>query len=180
MTRRGWLLRRARRTLGWPGLAGLGLLALAPLLYAGLALPEHLRLAGLQQQVAAAKTRAAAPAGTAESGIESRLAAFYSEFPVRETAPDWLEKIYAAGNATALALEKVDYKLNPDRDSRLLRYEIDLPVHGGYVQIRQFIQAVLAEIPTLALRDVQISRGSIAEPTVEAQLRFVLYLREAA
>ena len=37
----------------------------------------------------------------AAMGPEARLAAFYSEFPVRETLPGWLEKIYAAGNTAA-------------------------------------------------------------------------------
>lgn len=180
MTRRGWLLRRARRALGWPGLAGLALLILATLFYFGVNLPERLQAAGLRQQVAAAKTRAATPAAAGEASAEARLAAFYNEFPVRQTLPGWLEKIYAAGNGAALALERADYRLNPDRNSRLLRYEVDLPVRGSYVQIREFIRTVLAEVPTLALRDLQLQRSTIGDPTVEARIRFILYLREAA
>lgn len=180
MTRRGWLLRRARRRLGWPGLAGLALLGLGLVFYAGVNLPERLRAAGLQQQVAAARSQAATRASPAAMGPEARLAAFYGEFPVRETLPGWLEKIYAAGNTAALALDRADYKLNPDRDSRLLRYEVDLPVRGSYVQIREFIRTVLAEVPTIALRDLQLQRSAIGDPEVEARIRFILYLREAA
>lgn len=177
MTRRGWPLRRARRRLGWPGLSGLGLIVLALLFYAGANLPERLQRLDLEQRVAAVRARPAPPS-SAEAGIEARLATFYSQFPGPDSAPAWLEKIYGAGNAAALVLEKVDYKLSPDRNSRLLRYEVDLPVQGSYIQIRQFIQAILGDIPAIALREIQIQRNTIADPKVEAQIRFILYLRE--
>jgi Tfp pilus assembly protein PilO len=177
---RTWLLRRWRRAIGWPGLAGVALLVLAAVVYVGLGLPERLEAEGVKQQVAAARTRAATPARSERQGAEARLAAFYNEFPARGTAPTWLQKVYAAGEQFSLGLEKAEYRQTLDRNSRLLQYEISLPVRGSYVQIREFIRTVLAEIPTIALRDFQIQRANIGEPTVEAQIRFILYLREAA
>lgn len=180
MTRRGWLWRRWRRAVGWPGLAGSGLLVLAALFYVLAVLPDRLGLEGVRQQVAAARTRATAPASAGPRGVEARLAAFYNGFPARDSARAWLEKIYAAGNATALNLERGEYKLSVDRNSRLLTYEINLPVRGSYVQIREFVRTVLDGIPTIALRDLQMKRATIGDPGLEAQIRFVLYLREAA
>ncbi|MGE5493183.1 MAG: type 4a pilus biogenesis protein PilO [Actinomycetota bacterium] len=175
-----WFLRRWRRAIGWPGLAGIALLVLAAVVYVGLSLPEHLQLAGVQQQVAAARARAASPANTQRQGAEAQVAAFYNAFPSRDTAPAWLQKIYAAGDQFSLSLDRAEYKQTLDRNSRLFNYEVNLPVKGSYVQIREFIRTVLTEIPTLALREVQIRRPNIAEPTVDAQIRFILYLREAA
>lgn len=180
MNRRSWLLRRWRRSLGWPGLAGAGLLVLALLFYAGASLPERLRAHGLEQEVAAARARASAPARPAETGTEARLASFYSGFPGRDTAPVWLEKLYAAGQQAGLALERTEYKATPDRASRLLQYEITLPVRGSYLQVRQFIRTALNDIPTMALREIHFRRANIGEPVVDAQIRFVLYLREGA
>jgi len=179
MSDRGWLLRRWRRALGWPGLAGAALLVLALLVFVGLGLPERLQLEGVKQQVAAARTRASTPTRSDRQGTEAQMAAFYNAFPSRNTAPAWLQKIYAAGEQFSLGLEKAEYKQTLDRNSHLFNYEINLPVRGSYVQIREFIRTVLAEIPTLALRDVQIRRANIGESTVEAQIRFILYLREA-
>lgn len=175
-----WHLGLWRRRLGWPGMAGAALLALAVLFLLGVVIPEHLKATDLEQRATAAA--AAAKAGTVPTGLtpEARLASFYQTFPERSTAPEWLEKIYAAGAQAALTLDKGEYKLNPDRDARLVRYEISLPVRGSYVQIRQFIRAVLAEIPFAALSDIQIRRGKVSDPNVEAGIRFTLYLREAA
>lgn len=179
MSPRAWQLRRWRRALGWPGLAGIALLVLAVLVFAGLDLPERLRLEGVKDQVAAARSRATAPTRSGREGAEAQVVAFYNAFPSRNTAPAWLQKIYAAGNQFSLNLERGEYRQTLDRNSRLLNYEINLPVRGSYVQVREFVRTALAEVPTLALRDLQIRRANIGEPTVDAQIRFVLYLREA-
>ncbi|MBS1190542.1 MAG: hypothetical protein H6R10_2334 [Rhodocyclaceae bacterium] len=179
MTPRAWLLRRWRRILGTPGLAGIGLLFLGVVFWAGVSLPERLQVGGLERQVAAAKARAAGPGRPGPQGAETQLAAFYNGFPSRGTAPAWLQKIYAAGEQFSLNLEKAEYRQTLDRNSRLLAYQIDLPVRGSYVQIREFIRVALAEVPTLALRDLQIRRAAIGESLVDAQIRFILYLREA-
>lgn len=175
-----WHLALWRRHLGWPGLAGAALLAVALLFYAAVVIPDHLKASDLQQQVTT--MTAAAKAGSVPTSLspEARLATFYQTFPERSTATSWLEKIYAAGTQAALVLDKAEYRLTPERDARLVRYEVNLPVHGSYVQIRQFIRAVLAEIPFAALNDIQIRRGAISDATVEARIRFNLYFRESA
>lgn len=175
-----WHLLQWRRRLGWPGLAGAALAALAVLFYAVAALPEHFASLGLERRVAEAEAAARAGKAPEEQRPEVRLARFYQAFPARGTAPAWLEKIYAAGSAAGLVLDKGEYRLNPDPGRRLVRYEIALPVRGGYVQVRQFIQTVLAQIPTVALSDVEFRRATIGDPNVEARLRFILYLREEA
>lgn len=177
---RAWLLRRWRRAIGWPGLGGIALLVLALLVLVGLDLPERLQLGGLKEQVAAARSRSTSPARSGGQGTEAEMAAFYGTFPAGSTAPVWLQKIYAAGDQFSLGLEKGDYKQTLDRNSHLLNYEISLPVRGSYVQIREFIRTVLAEVPSLALRDIQFHRANIGEPAVDAQIRFILYLRETA
>lgn len=175
-----WHLAYWRRLLGWPGQAGVALLVVGVLLYGASVIPDRWRAAGLRREIAATEAAARAGAVPREQGPEFRLAAFYQAFPERASAGAWLEKVYAAGNAAGLVLDKGEYRLDPDRDARLVRYEINLPVRGGYPQVRQFIRAVLAEIPSMALSDVQFRRGVISEPAVEARIRFVLYLREAA
>lgn len=175
-----WTLGHWRRRLGWPGVAGAGLAALALVFYAGVVIPDRFAAARLRQQAAAAEAAARAGKTPEAQRPEVRLALFYQAFPERGTAPAWLEKIYAAGSAAGLLLDKGEYKLSPDPDHRLVRYEISLPVHGGYVQVRKFIQDVLAQIPTVALSDVDFRRAAIGDPNVDARIRFILYLREAA
>lgn len=175
-----WLFNLWRRRLGWPGLAGAALLALALLFYAAAVVPEHLEAARLQDQATALEAAAKVGAVPANLGPEARLASFYRTFPERGTATAWLERIYTAGTQAGLVLDKGDYRLSAESNARLVRYEVNLPVHGSYPQVRQFVRAVLAEIPFAALNDIQIKRGNVGEATVEANIRFNLYFREAA
>lgn len=174
-TRLRWQRHLWRRRLGWPGLAGALLLGLGLLAYAGLIIPDQMKAADLRQQAnTAARTDAAPVAGA----TDNRQPAVYQSFPESDTASAWLEKIYDAGAAAQLNLDKGEYRLTPDPNSGLARYEINLPVRGGYVQVRQFVRTVLAELPFAALDDIQIRRGNIGEGTVEARIRFTLFLRD--
>jgi hypothetical protein len=175
-----WQLALWRRRLGRPGLAGVALLALALLFYAAVVIPEHLEANDLEERTTA--MAAAARSGDVPAGLapQARLAAFYQAFPGRDAATEWLERIYAAGEQAGLVLDKGEYRLAPERDARLVRYEVNLPVRGNYVQIRRFVRSVLADIPFAALNDFQIRRGTVSEGEVEARLRFNLYFREEA
>lgn len=173
-----WHLARWRRRLGWPGLAGMALLVLALGFELVVAVPERLEITELRERVAAAEEARQAGVPPPGQGPEAGLAAFYRALPPRASAGSWLEKIYAAGRDASLLLDKGEYKLNPAPDTRLARYEISLPVRGGYGQIRTFVDTVLRDIPAIALDDLQIRRGNITEGTLEARIRFVLYLRE--
>lgn len=174
-----WQLGRWRRRLGWPGQAGAAL-CLVALLFLAAGVPVRSRIAALDALIAAEQARAAQPAGAAPASPDARLAAFFDAFPPRASVGNWLEQIYSAGSAAALELDKADYKLAVDPASQLLRYEIDLPVQGNYVQIRRFAGDALTRVPTLALRDIQFRRDLIDSNEVEARIHFVLYLREGA
>ena len=57
-----------------------------------------------------------------------------------------------------------------------MRFQMVLPVKGEYRQIRRFLAALPAEIPIIALEDVQFSRQNVGDSTVEARIRMALYL----
>lgn len=173
-----WYGRRWRRALGWPGFAGLLLLFLAAAFHLAATLPAERRSRELQAQLAEARQRAAAPAPREIASPAARLLAFYEQFPRRDSLAAWMEQIYAAGRHAALVLERAEYKLAAERGSPLLRYEIGLPLHGSYPQVRLFIREVLEKAPTLALRDIEIGRAAIGESRLDVRLRLVLYLRE--
>ena len=51
-----------------------------------------------------------------------------------------------------------------------------LPLKGEYPQIRRFLAALPAELPIVALENVQFERQKVADPNVEARIRLVLFL----
>ena len=53
-------------------------------------------------------------------------------------------------------------------------------IKGTYPQLRGFVAEVLEKVPAAGLEDVVIKREAIGVPTLDAQLRFVVYLGGAS
>jgi Tfp pilus assembly protein PilO len=167
------------RSLGKPGLAG-ALLLLASLAYALAAvLPAQHELARVQQQA----TRAEAALAGVRSGrdappltMEKRRDAFYRALPAQGDVTQWIERIYDAAAAEQLSLGRGEYAQTAIADTRLVRYRIVLPIHGGYRQIRRFIATAQTDVPSLSLDDISLQRQSVAEAEIEARIQFSLYL----
>jgi hypothetical protein len=138
----------------------------------------------LQQQLALLKSDAGSLTlpdkslrrSTAAPASERALSDLYTFFPPQDGRVDAMEKIYAAAAKFNLNLDQGDYQLVQERDLKLARYEMVLPVRGDYVQIRKFVALALSEVPTLALDGISLTRQNITDPTVDAQLRMTLYL----
>ena len=93
-----------------------------------------------------------------------------------EALPEWLDKVFAAAARHSVALDKGEYDPGRDKDGKLIRYQLLLPVKAAYPQVRGFLESVLQEVPAAALDSVTFQRESIASPQVEAQVRFTLML----
>jgi hypothetical protein len=164
--------------LGRSGALGLALLVAAAAFAMG-AIPAQLeRLQTLRARLEAPQVRPAA-AARAPASPEEQMQAFYAYFPPLATLPDWLERIYGAAARRGLALEAGEYRLAPQPGSRLARYQVTLPVHGRYGQVRAFIAEVLAQVPPAALEEVSFRRESIGEDALHVRLRFTLYLQRS-
>lgn len=171
-----WLKR-----LGRPGVAGLALTVFAAMFTLSAILPARDELRQLRQDVGSARAALRRMADQGMAGGEGKgtsLAAFHRHFPEVASAPDWLDRIYAAAARQSLALEQADYKLLRSKEARLAAYQISLPVRGSYLQIRNFIVEVLNEVPAAALEDVSFQRQEVGAATVEGRVRLTLYLRQ--
>lgn len=170
-------LRRALSTIAWPGVLGLTLLVGAASVYFTVVQDRATRLAEIKRESASLKSRIerAAKSGIPETGSAEELAKFYGFFsgPI---LTDWLNKLYAAADAQKLLLEQGEYRLSPDKTGKLTRYQITLPVKGSYLQIRQFVDQALLDVPVAALDDINFKREAIGGTQLEARIKFTLYL----
>jgi hypothetical protein len=172
-----WRIRRNAHAFGWPGAAAILLLVLYTCFVFFVRNPLQGRIVTLQQE--AATLRALSSVKSREQKIlnpADQLVEFYRFFPKQDTVSDWMEKLYAAAMQQGLNVEQGEYRLAHDRNSKNTRYDIVLPLKGGYLQIRKFIAQALAEVPTLSLDGISFARQKIGDSTVDAQLRFTLYL----
>ncbi len=162
------------RALGWPGMAGIGVLVACASACWSAWLPLAGRLEAAQarqQELARASVR---PAGQAQ--LPAQLEAFYRRFPARRELPAELEKIFAAAAAQGISLDKAEYRSSRAVSGRLNRIQITLPVSGEYPKIRLFLATVRQTVPTAAIAAVTLARKGIADPAVEAQIRLLLFV----
>ena len=182
MSRLVWTLRCLWRTVGPAGICGLILLLGIALFHWGVLIQERTDLDAMQaQSVNLAARLAQQRLQPASLSTEEQLAQFYSVLPETSGAvlADTLEKLYALGHAEALVLEQGSYRLASEASEPLARFDIVFPVKGSYPQLRRFMAKALRDIPALALESVSFNRQSIGDASVDAQLRFTLYLRSA-
>lgn len=113
------------------------------------------------------------------------ISRFYKQFPTAEALPSALATINKISNQHKLALNSGDYKFSKVKeknelgDKKLTKYEVILPIKGQYPQIRAFINQVLQQLPALALLDMQLRRENTENPTIDARLVFVIFVRSA-
>ena len=106
----------------------------------------------------------------------SQLSNFYAFFPLTDAVPDILGRIQRAAQRNDLTLARGEYKFTEERDFQLARYQITLPVAGAYSQVRGFVNDVLDAVPAAALEELTLKREAIGEDTLEARVRFTLFL----
>jgi hypothetical protein len=164
---------------GIPGAIGAALAvgALAFLLFA--VLPSRQELERTQtalQQAAERKARPQRPGEDKVQAPQDALKAFYDSFPKESNAADALQQIYDAAKQNGIELPHGAYTMELDGKAGLVRYRITFPVTGSYQNIRGFINAALAALPTLALEHVDFQRQKVGDPLLEAKIRLSLLL----
>lgn len=180
ISRAAWLARHRLQQLGRPGVLALGLFAFCLAFYVSALLPAREKLHSLEQDAAMLRQRMATstkPIREAEAvGPQAQLAAFYKALPSNASTPDLLQEIYRAAAASQVRLDQGAYRLVADRDGRLQRYQITLPLKGSYPEIKGFLALVMKELPTLALDGISFQRQNIADPLLDTQVKLTLYL----
>ena len=163
------------RNVGTAGLVGAALLIIGVLAYSTMVVPLYDEIASLNGEVAATRARMTGRLSPA-AARDAELSSFYSFFPKSQSSPLWLGKIYGAAKQTGIRLTSGEYEFQRTTGSRLGRYRISLPAHGSYEQVRDFIAAVLRDVPAASLDDISLRREAIESPDLEARLRLTLFM----
>jgi len=169
-----------------PLLAGAGLALLACLAALGWTVHtatqldaerDALKLAAARSAPSPSPAIPAAPAVT-DAPPPDRLEAFYAALGPRRYAEQQVKTLFALAARNGLSLSQGEYKTGYDRNARVYTYQVNLPVKGSYGAIWQFALGALRAIPFASLDDIGFRRDTIGDPSVEARLRFTLYLKD--
>ncbi len=170
------LIEQAGR-LGWPGMLGAFLLALS-LGFAVLGLlPTRQALAAMEHQLSEGRMQlATAITRPVSKRVPDQLGEFRRNLPAQLDATGAIDRIYALALEENIALSRGEYALGLDPKTRLARYQVLLPVRGSYPQLRRFLHGLQAQLPALALEEVDLQRKQIADSELEGRIRMTLYL----
>lgn len=166
-----WHLRKALRPLGRTGLAGvalgvlallLGLLGTRPLDADNAA--TRLRLDALKQAVA---TPRPAPEPFADADPLASL-------PPTGEAAQHIGELERLARAHGIALPRGQYSASAQAGTRLVRWQLTLPVEAEYPALVAWLAAAMERLPTLTLDDMKLKRDRIESRTLQAQLRLSL------
>jgi hypothetical protein len=76
-----------------------------------------------------------------------------------------------------VSLEVGHYAFIPAKAGNVGRYEFEFPLHASYQQVRDFINRTLTAVPAAGLDKLRIERKSVADQAVNADVRFVVFVR---
>lgn len=163
--------------LGWAGVAG-AVLIVGSLAYdAGVVRPRETALEDQLNRNAQARRTAEALRAQAASQADAGVAA---RPPLAPAAAAALRRLFDAADEAGLQLAQGEYRLTEVKDAPLRRYQLSLPVAGGYPEIRAFVAQALNADPALALTAIQLRREQVENPELDALLNFTLYLEPGA
>ena len=167
-------MKRLMDKIGPTGLVALALLAVAVLFSNLVVTPLEQRSQAIKENAGrqGRGTPAVAPGG-------DKVAAVYGFLEMPEDTTDWLAKLHGIGTATGVQLKSASYRTH-QTESRIVRYEIVLPVSGSYGQIRDFLKRAALEIPVLSIDQVTLKKeerkGATPQAALQAEMRLTLHM----
>ena len=163
-------------TLGAAGVLGLGVLLFCVPFYLTAVAPAERELEAQRSAAERFKSRSPYQKVASGNGASSELSRFHSLFPPIERLTDELEKLYSLARNAKLELQQGEYRLEA-RGPGLAAYRVTLPIRGSYPQIREFIGAVLEEMPIASVDALRFERKKAVEAQLEAQVRLTIHFR---
>jgi hypothetical protein len=183
----GWLrMRWQAERLGTPGKIGFALFIFSAAFFIAAVLPRRAESSALMVKAAAMQARLKAEPVQASGLMDRRkvvyghegLQLFYEFFPNFDSTPFWINEVVQSAAEHAVEISGTEYRLVREKDLKLARYEMLVPVRGKYSQVRGFIADALRAVPPMALVDVAIKREGVESELLDANLKFNLYLIE--
>ncbi len=176
-----WQLAR----LGSLGKIGVGLFVVAGIFFLGAVLPAMKELKALEERAEALQLQVQQrllsgdmPVVEKKLTSDQALQAFYEFFPRFDSSPYWIRELVRVARKQGVEINSSDFKLTFERDWRLSRYEIIIPLRGRYSQIRGFMAEAFEAVPNMAITGFTIKRDDIQSTQLEMRLEISLYLNE--
>lgn len=162
-------LARLLQTIGWAGVGGMALMAVA-LILAWLAWSKYDRLpveSSIDRQRPSSSHTAPAPQEPA-----------FPKLAVRAEVPLILSRIARAATNSGLTWTAAEYRLVPSSDRQAGALEVRCAFKAPYPKLRSMVAEVLGLAPAVTFREMSFSRSGIDVPDVDARFAIVVPLAD--
>ena len=171
------LIEQLGSQLGWQGISGIFLFALAGIFSIVALDPLEREVSFMHNRLDGERSKAAMQSRTFSLGDrQQELARFFDSLPAEEDVTDVLAKVYAIAEASGVGFKQAAYHLE-DRNSPRMEYKITFSVQGDYARVRSFVAHVLAENPAIGLDRISFQRDKVNDPVLKADIQLMLFLR---
>lgn len=173
------MFEQLRAQLGWQGMSGIFLFALAGTFSIVALDPLEQEASFMHSRLDGARSKAAMQSRTFSLGDrQQELGRFFDSLPAEEDVTDILAKVYAIAEASGVGFKQAEYHLEEGNNPRL-EYKITFPVQGDYARVRNFVAHVLAEHPAISLDHISFQRDKVNDPVLKADILLTVFLRPA-
>lgn len=125
-----------------------------------------------QARVDQARLRAVRVHGQASAPAQSARVVL----PPETGFPDVLDALALAAQEAGLSFDEGSYQVARQAQGMVVRYEITMPLHGAYPQLRTFLATVATALPGLVVDNVQLQRRAVDDTALDARLRLAMLM----
>jgi hypothetical protein len=165
-----WSVQRTGRL----GMSGMALIAFSVIFLVSTHLPLTQEVNELRSQLDTAQVHA----DVSPARVGDRGAALLHSLPARTQMPALLGVLLKQADEAHLNIDTGKYETSALKSGGVVSYQVSFPVSGSYPQVRQFIDGTLAALPAVALSELSLTRKSIGDQTVEAQIRLTAFTQD--
>jgi hypothetical protein len=158
--------------VGALGVTGVAALLAAGVIALGVLIPGQNAVRALDADIIRAQQHP-----RAELTPEEGLGLFVATLPTRGQIPVVISQVLQQAKLAGVPLDSGHYAFTPAKKGNVGRYELEFPVKASYPQVRDFINRTLTAIPAAGLDKLHIERKTVADETVNADVRFVVFVR---
>jgi Tfp pilus assembly protein PilO len=170
-----WQAYRTVERLGALGLAGVLLLLVAAIAYLFWLRP-------LQRELETVEKIANMPAAplTQTQSPEQTLQAYLQSLPDVSARATATQSVIHVAEQQGLMLDEVNYKTEARQDDPLAHYHMRFSLYASYPEIQRFLSQLLHELNYVAIESLSLSRESVQDDVVEANIDLVLHFNQLA
>ncbi len=172
MNRLQWTGIQLVERLGIPGIAAVVILAVVVGYYLRVVLPLEQQLMAMGSEIVTVSDKQ-----QRTSDPKSQIEDFQAFFRERDLEGQ-LKELNEAGTVAGVAVKRIEYRMLDDQRAKLRQYQIVMPVTSSYPNIRKFVSVALAKVPAMSLDHIAFQRKRVGDSTVDAELRFTLFLAD--